>query len=182
MTKRTAIAIAALVLAASAAGAADSFFSSHLSRPGGVVPCYARTYDAKHLAAHPEQRVVHFYLTHSPADHGTPPRTFDVSFGFTLRGGEDWYAGEAGCAAKGDGAECTGEGDVGEFTLVPRNEGLLVEIGRMETVETGADLAASDDREFRLYESPEGECFYEGSGEEEEPVTDPNAPGLSRPG
>lgn len=176
-----ALAVAALVLAPPAAGAADSFYASHMSRPDGIVPCYARTYDEKHLAAHPEQRVVQFYLTLSPADHGSPPHSFDVSFGFTLRGGEPWYAGEAGCAARGDRAQCTGEGDVGEFTLRPRKDGLLVEIGRMETEETGADLASSDDREFRLYESPGGDCFYEGAGEQE-PADDPNAPGLRRPG
>lgn len=182
MTKRSAV-LAVLLVSAPAASAADSFYAAYLGRPDGTVPCYARTYDEKHLAAHPEQRVAHFYVTLSPANDGVAPRSFNVAFGFTFRDPEVWYAGEAGCAARGDGAQCYGEGDVGEFTLVPRKDGLLVEIGRMETVETGADLAASDDREFRLYESAEGECFYEGTGfGDEEPDADPNAPGLSRPG
>jgi hypothetical protein len=188
MTKCTAFAaFAALVLAAPPAGAAASFYAAYMSRPDGTVPCYARTYDERHLAAHPEQRVAHFYLTLSAANDAASPKSFDVAFGFIFRDPEVWHAGEAGCAAKGDGAHCYGEGDVGEFTLVPRKDGLLVEIVRMETEETGADLASSDDREFRLYESQEGECFYEGSGGGSDdgdgsPVLEPLTPSISRPG
>lgn len=181
---RITAAIATLVLIAPAAGAAESFYATFIAEKDGIAPCYARTYDQKHLAAHPKQRVTHFYLTLSPTNDGVPPRSFDIAFGFTFRDPEVWYAGEAGCAAKGDGAHCYGEGDVGEFSLLPRKDGLLVEIGRMETVETGADLVTSDDREFRLYASPARECSY-GWGDDEDdggqPV-EPLTPSISRPG
>lgn len=186
MTK-CAVALAVLVLAVPAANAADSFYAAYISRPDGTVPCYARTYDEKHLAANPKQKVIHFFVTQSNAEDLAPPKTFDLAFGFLLRDSSDSYTSEAGCAAKGDGAVCAVEGDGGHFRLTPRPDGLLVTIeGRLELegMESfSPDLAESDDREFRLYESPDNECFYEGMGflDEDDPQADPNAPALARP-
>lgn len=182
-------AIASLTLAAPAASAADSFYAKFIAERDGVAPCYARTYDAKHLAAHPRQKVIHFFVTHSDAEGMTPPKTFDLSFGFRLKDSTDSFSSEAGCAAEGDGAICSAEGDGGHFRLTPRPDGLLVTVeGRLalEGAESfSPDLMESDDREFRLYLSPASECSYGWGGEEdreEEGGVEPLAPSIQRPG
>lgn len=184
-------AIAAIAITAPAAGAADSFYATYIAGRDGAAPCYARTYDAKHLAAHPKQKVVHFFVTRSAADQGAPPKSFDLSFGFRLKGSTDSFASEAGCAAKGDGALCSAEGDGGQFRLTPRPDGLLVTVVErleLEGIESfSPDLMKSDDREFRLYASPPGECGYDRGGDDagdggDGPVLEPLTPSVSRPG
>jgi hypothetical protein len=183
--------IAAAVLAAPAASAADSFYATYIAERGGVTPCYARTYDQKHLAAHPGQKVVHFYVTHSDAEHLKPPKSFDLSFGFRLKDSTDSFSSEAGCGLKADGAVCSAEGDGGQFRLTPRPDGLLVTVvGRLqvEGMESfSPDLAESDDRDLRLYSSPPRECGYDlGGGDADDdgdgPVLEPLTPSISRPG
>jgi hypothetical protein len=181
--------IAVLLSAAPAASAADSFYATYIAERGGITPCYARTYDPKHLAAHPKQKVVHFFLTQSEWEDMDPPKAFNVHFGFRLKNSDDTFSSEAGCAAKGDGAICSAEGDGGQFSLSPRPDGLLVTVvGRLELegMESfSPDLAQSDDREFRLYPSPPGECGYDsGEGEDGESGKgmEPVAPSIQRPG
>jgi len=182
--------IAALVLAAPAASAADSFYATYIAGRDGA-PCYARTYDAKHLAAHPKQKVVHFFVVPSETEELSPPRTFAVDFGFRLKGSTDSFASLAACTAKGDGALCSAEGDGGQFRLTPRPDGLLatvverLEIEGMESF--SPNLVDSDDREFRLYVSPASECGYgdggnEGNGGSDGPGLEPLTPSVSRPG
>lgn len=183
-------AIALVIAAAPAANAAGSFYAAYIAERDGAAPCYARTYDRKHLAAHPKQKVVHFFVTRSDIDQGKPPKTFDLSFGFRLRDSTDSFSSLAACAAKGEGATCLVEGDGGGFRLTPRPDGLLVTVVDFLAVEGmesfSPDLAESDDREFRLYASPASECRYDGasgdsgddgSGAAIEPLT----PSISRP-
>ncbi len=184
-------AIAVLTIAAPvAAEAAGSFYATYIAERKGAAPCYARTYDAKHLAANPKQKVIHFFVTHSDVEDMTPPKTFEVGFGFRIRGSSDFFSSEAGCAAKRDGAICSAEGDGGEFRLTPREDGLLVTIVdrlELEGMESfSPNLADSDDRELRLYESAASECHYDTFGEGEEEgeggaAIDPLAPQLPRP-
>jgi hypothetical protein len=184
MTKRAVAAIAVLAFAAPAANAADSFYSTYIAGRNGVAPCYARTYDQKHLAAHPKQKVVRFFLKHSDAEGMDPPKSFDLGFGFRLKDSTDFFSSEAGCAAKGDGAVCSVEGDGGHFRLDPRKDGLLVTVRERLAIEGAEsfspDLAESDDKELRLYLSPAEECSFDQDGDDAD--GDPNAPGLSRPG
>lgn len=183
-------AIALVIAAAPAAHAAESFYAAYIAERNGAAPCYARTYDLKHLAAHPKQKVVHFFVTRSDLDQGKPPKTFDLGFGFRLKDSTDAFAGLAACAAKGDGATCSVEGDGGNFRLTPRPDGLLVSVVdrlELEGMESfSPDLAKSDDREFRLYASPASACSYgsgggdsgeDGGGAAIEPLT----PSVSRP-
>jgi hypothetical protein len=183
--------LAAFVLAAPAASAAESFYAAYIAGKNGVAPCYARTYDPKHLAAHPKQKVVHFFVTRSDAEQGKPPKSFGLSFGFRLRDSTDSFTSEAGCAAKGDGAACSAEGDGGEFRLTPREDGLLVTVVERLELEGmegfSPNLMDSDDREFRLYASPASACGYDqGGGDIDDgdggPVLEPLTPSISRPG
>jgi len=183
---RITVAIAIIAAAAPAAVAADSFYATYIAERGGAAPCYARTYDGKHLAAHPKQKVVHFFLRQSDADQGAPPKSFDLSFGFRLRDSTDSFSSEAGCAAKGDGAVCSAEGDGGQFKLTPRPDGLLVSVVErleLEGMESfSPNLAESDDREFRLYPSPASECGDDDADDDGGGVIEPLTPSISRPG
>ncbi|MCP4306670.1 MAG: hypothetical protein GY788_17720, partial [bacterium] len=51
-------------LFASAGLAADSFYGRYFAPP-----CYARAYDATHLADNPAQRVTSFYVTDNLSDN-----------------------------------------------------------------------------------------------------------------
>jgi hypothetical protein len=183
---RMLMALALVVAAAPRAEAADSFYATYIAPRNGVAPCYARTYDPKHLAAHPKQKVVHFFVTRSGANQGKPPKSFDVGFGFRLEDSSDAFSGEAGCAAKGDGAICSVEGDGGQFRLAPRPDGLLVSVVgflALEGMESfSPNLAESDDREFRLYASPAEACGH-GGGDEGNggSAIEPLTPSVSRP-
>jgi len=178
-------AIGLVIAAAPAADAAESFYAAYIAERDGAAPCYARTYDRKHLAAHPKQRVLQFFVTHSDSDQGAPPKAFDLSFGFKLKDSTDSFASLAVCEAKGDGAACFVEGDGGGFRLAPRPDGLLVTVVERLELEGmegfSPNLAESDDREFRLYASPEGECVYDPHGGDTGSAIDSLTPSISRP-
>jgi len=162
---RQVLLIASLLAALPATASAASFYDSTILGADGIPPCYARTYAAEHLAAHPKQKVTAFFLTRSEVDDGRPPQSFDIGFGFRLKGSRDVFAAEAGCVARGDGATCTVEGDGGGFTLAPRPDGLLVSVDdrlELEGLEGfSPNLHDSDDRAFRLYVSPPEACFFD---------------------
>ena len=65
--------IVTLIVAAPAANAADSFYATYIAERNGAAPCYARSYDQKHLAEHPKQKVVHFFVTHGDVETMAPP-------------------------------------------------------------------------------------------------------------
>jgi hypothetical protein len=179
--------IATLVLATPAASAADSFYATYIGERGGVAPCYARTYDQKHMAAHPKQRVKRFYVIHSSAEHLEPPATFEVILGYKLRGIDDYYVSEAGCGREGADIVCWAEGDAGSFKLAPNGEGLRITIDdrlHLEGRESfSPDLAkGGDDRVLLVHPSPPNECNFGGRGEDSPPEVDPLAPSISRPG
>ncbi len=179
--------IALVIAAAPATNAAETFFAIYIAERNGVRPCYARTYDAKHLAAHPQQKVEHFFVIRSDGDQGKPPKTFDLSFGFRLKESSDSFSSLAGCAAKGDGATCSVEGDGGHFRLTPRPDGLLVTVVDYLAIEGtesfSPNLAESDDRAFRLYPAAATECSYGWGGDHPGGgiVLEPLTPSISRP-
>lgn len=169
-----ALLILSFIVAVPTAANAETFYDRYIIGPDGIPPCYARTYTAEHLAAHPRQKVTQVFLVRSDVDDGRPPKSFDVGFGFRLKGSRDVFAAEAGCVARGDGATCTVEGDGGGFTLAPRPDGLLVSVDQrleLEGMESfSPNLYDSDDREFRLYVSPPEACLFDifgGDGGEE---------------
>lgn len=162
---RQVLLIASLLAALPATASAASFYDRYIIGPDGIPPCYARTYAAEHLAAHPKQKVTGFFLTRSEVDIGSPPASFGVGFGFRLKGSSDVFAAAAECFSDGDGANCSAEGDGGGFRLTPRPDGLLVSVDDRLELE-GLDgfspnLHDSDDREFRLYVSPPEACFFD---------------------
>lgn len=167
--KRILLAVSLLCAISAPSAGAASFYGRYIAGPDGISPCYARTYSPEHLAEHPQQTVTRFYLTRSEYDHGGSAQSFEVAFGFTLKTIRGAFASYATCRPRGDGAACVAEADGGGFSLSPRPDGILVSVEQRLEVEGSEDfspdLHASDDRDFRLYESDPEACFLDGSGD-----------------
>ncbi|MEQ8699951.1 MAG: hypothetical protein RLT05_25750 [Bauldia litoralis] len=152
--RRLIASLALVVLAAPAAIAEESFYQKHFAPP-----CYARSYDAAHLAAHPLQRVTYFYVT--GGDFGEPDTgAFIVDFGFLVKNSPDVFYGSASCDSTMGAAQCWAEGDAGTFTLEASGDGLRVGVGDHLTLEGNASFSpdlgrGGDDKVIILHpESP----------------------------
>ena len=97
---------------------------------GADGPCFSRSYDAAHLAAHPDQRVTQL-LVRADTEDMTHSGTKDLLLlvDVTVRDGATPYSGVAYCDRVGDGLACLMEGDAGGFSLVPQGKRLLLAVG-----------------------------------------------------
>jgi len=165
------------ILAAPAASASETFYDTYIGERNGVAPCYARTYDEEHLEANPKQRVRRFYVIHTQAEDLRPPETFEVLLGYMLRGIDDYYSAEAGCALEGGVILCSVDGDAGSFKLSPNSAGLRVTIDDRLHLEGrtsfSPDLAkGGGDRVHLLHPGRPEECRFSKDEEEVTPVVD----------
>jgi len=156
-----ALACLAWLPAAADAATGNSFYDRYIA-----APCYARGYDAKHLAAHPAQRVTRFYLTDSGYDDPASPTAFIAAFGFMLTGSEDIFESDASCDGIKGGVQCYVDGDAGTFMLEADGDGLRLTVGSHLALEGNQsfspDLAVGgDDRVFLLYRSPPEACSFQ---------------------
>lgn len=149
----------AFSLATLSAAQAQSLFERFLASGA----CYARSYDAAHLAKRPRQTVTHFHLRRAEPDplRAQNSSRFTVAFGFWVKDAVDLYATLAECRSTAAGAQCLVEGDGGSFTLAQAGNALRVTVSRMEV--EGAktfsqDLAHSDNRVMLLYPSNAAAC------------------------
>ena len=149
-----------LVMLATPSGAAP--FVAEWS-PGS--PCFARTYDAKHLAAHPRQRLTQFAVAASSEPGEVPKGEFVVTFSFRVKGGAELYWSDAYCRGDERSVQCSVEGDGGHFTMRKDGKGLLLTIDRVSVEgEKGfsPDVGVGgDDRLVRLYPSPKSACRFD---------------------
>lgn len=118
-------------------------------------PCLGRSYDEGHMRRNPRQKVTRIHLRRErvavPDENGA--ERFTVRIGFRLRGDGDAYSVNGICTTNGAAADCTGEGDTGEFRLELRGDDVRVSVERLEVEGargSSPDLAASDDRVFLL--------------------------------
>lgn len=159
--------VAAALLSALSLPAAAGVYAERIAGAMGEPPCYARSYDAEHLAAHPRQRLTGFALSESRLDHPSASGDFALTFAFTLKGVDDVYQAEAICTdSSGSTARCLVEGDGGDFALRAVAEGLMLTVGERLEVEGAAsfspDLAeGGDDRVVRLFPGPAEACAFE---------------------
>lgn len=146
-----------------------------LAAPAGAVPafkdwtpgnpCYARTYDAKHLAAHPKQQLTHFALSASSLNPPLQKGEFEVTFSFRVKGHKEVYESEGICRGGPLTATCGVEADGGQFTMKADGDGLLLTITRI-AVEGETDFSpdigvGGDDRKVRLHLAAKSACrFY----------------------
>ena len=145
--------------------AAATLWDSHLG--GRQDRCYARTYDAAHLRAHPKQRVTAIMIRTAKADKSDdnrPPKSFVLGFAFRLKGRDEVFSMSAGCAHHGPGISCSLEGDGGRFDLTPSGDALKLTGERIELEgerTVSPDLAkGGDDRVFILRPSPLATCEH----------------------
>jgi len=151
--------LAALLLAppAAAAGFEEQW-------KDGAPGCFARAYDAKHLAAHPRQRVTHIALGPSRLGAPTPPGAFEVTFSLVLKGDGGSYQSEGICRATAKAVTCDAEGDGGRFTIRPDGRNILIRIERL-VLEGASDVTpdlavGGDDRVLRLSPGPDSACRF----------------------
>jgi hypothetical protein len=149
-----------LLLLAMPASAAASFKDW---KPGA--PCFARSYDAKHLAAHPKQRLTHFALSASSLGAPVPKGSFEITLSFRVKGGSEAYRSEAICHGGPSSATCGLEGDGGEFTMKSDGSSLVLTISRImvegEKVDSPEIGVGGDDRLVRLYPGPSSACRFD---------------------
>lgn len=158
----------AVAMAPSARAEQSAFFDKAFAKAAGGQPCYARNYDDKHLAEHPQQTVraieVHMERVNLSDIPNTPER-FELSFALRVTTSEDWFVGAAICQASASHADCFIEGDGGRFQLSPAADGAL----RLVTGNYGIALESDsdfvqlsgtkgDDREFVLKPAPRSDC------------------------
>ena len=127
----------------------------------GKAGCYARSYNASHLAKHPEQFVTDLAII---ADASIADPMLGLWIGADLRGDiAGHYEGYAYCESNGGSLSCGMEGDAGNFTLTPDKDGkILLEVGRygmsfegdVDFITLKADRG--DDRSFVLNPAPCG--------------------------
>ncbi len=116
---RALVLIAGLAALAPAAAHANTIRS--LFGPDTASGCFARLYDAAHLARHPQQRVRHITFDYKPeasaeARKAYGPRTFGVAVKFRAKADGDGGA-VAYCRDSGDRISCAAEADAGTFEI-----------------------------------------------------------------
>lgn len=156
---------AALSLGLAAPGLAGDYENWFAGKPGGVA-CYARLYDAAHMAAHPRQKVVEIELDYDAKNaesEGNRPSRFAAGLGVRLKGKKGWYTNSMLCNERAmGGVACSLESDGGQFDLQPSGDGLEMRLTSELSIE-GDDFIAfggktSDDNVFILKPAPQSVC------------------------
>ncbi len=155
---------------------AEGPLASLLAPEPGKRICFARDYDAAHMASHPQQRVRSMsfrlaYHAHEPdAFYPNGQRTYYFRLAATLRDGEALSTGGA-CVPAGEHGEvirCGVDDDGGAVLIRPEAGGRLtvdleatgrIRMSAGDGEETGEVIEPGvDDRTFLLAERPDDEC------------------------
>jgi hypothetical protein len=138
---------------------ADTLFETYFAKAADGKPCYARRYDAQHLATHPRQTIAAIevdFETRLPDGAVNTAEHFELGFGAQPRGATEWFTNAGVCTLSGQAFTCHLEGDGGEFTLRPQPNGALrLEVARGIAIEGGKGFLQfggrrSDDNVFVL--------------------------------
>lgn len=126
--------------------------------------CLARSYDAAHLASHPDQRVTAISISQHPEVARNAADGMVLLVRVMLRGSDEVYSGAAYCQV-GKMADCGMEGDSGTFAIEPRDaDSVLLSVGRYGiTFEGQRDFITlysdrGDDRSFLLRRAALSAC------------------------
>jgi hypothetical protein len=117
------ISVALLTSPAMAETAQDMVFA-----PDG--PCFSRSYDDAHLAAHPDQQVT-LMVVRADTEDMALDQTDDllVLVDVLTRRSTFPYSGIGYCTPGNDSLECLMEGDAGGFTLTDQDGRLRLDVG-----------------------------------------------------
>lgn len=124
--------------------------------------CFARSYDATHLASHPQQKVRRVAVLKAASDQGNAP-AYRLKVRLELRDGSRHEAA-ADCAPDGYSYLCTGTtaaDSAREFHLTRAGDSDIMLRDRRGLMAAMLNAAVgSDDRLFRLTKSPEDACSF----------------------
>jgi hypothetical protein len=126
--------------------------------------CFARNYDAAHLADHPDQRVTAITISQHREIPQNAADGMVLLVRVMLRGTNEVWSGAAYCQV-GKMADCGMEGDSGTFAIEPREgDSILLSVGRYGiTFEGQSDFITlhsdrGDDRSFLLRRAALSAC------------------------
>lgn len=128
----------------------------------GGAQCYARSYDAGHLAGHPQQKVRRVAVLKAASEGGNAP-AYRLKVRLVLRDGSR-HETAADCAPDGYSYLCSGITEANgarEFFLTRAgdNDIMLRDRHGMMATMAGAEVGG-DDRLFKLTASPEAACDF----------------------
>jgi len=158
-------ALLAILIAGGAACAQDARLAEILPATPGVKACFARTYDAKHLRAHPKQRVtaVTFLMRSvgfdSNGEYVLDPKgkidhaSTQFAIRFVRRDMKQAQTTSGDCQ-QGETAGCYVECDGGGFKLEKSGEGLLLRL-----MDDGIRIDDCDEKDVRLKPGADDRAF-----------------------
>ena len=182
MPRKSIVCLAALtVLAALTAGGARAedpadvyakrMFAGQLAAKGTSYACFARRYDAAHLAQHPQQKVESMRLLVSAKTVVEDPAlNYDFALGVKFRGQAENFSNSGDCGHPAASEESVGELRLGcgvdcdggglSIALVNADKSVIVRTERMALwgSKDAADVGGADDRVFRLDRVQLDEC------------------------
>ena len=173
--------IISLLLAAtatvSAAPAADNLYARYFGNASGGKVCYARSYDAVHLVAHPKQTVRRIQVDFDQSWRDDPKSRntaadFQPGITFRLKRSGEWYSDELYCKTAAGEFDCYLDADGGTIRMTPDGDALRLDVtaggGGTDqiAVEGMKDFGTfggprSDDRVFLLQRTDRALCHFE---------------------
>lgn len=143
---------------------------------GAANSCYARSYSADHLGAHPDQKVASIRFDHFPTTYGTfdaqgriafdpdkPELYFVLTVTFRDKAGQ--FSNSGFCWPEGDSYHCALECDAGQFFLRDRSAQSILITGGGDLYLSGCDGGNAgvlkrepDDKVFRLDRLADADC------------------------
>jgi len=170
-----------------AAAYAKRMFAGQPAAKGTSYACFARRYDAAHLAEHPQQKVNYMRLLVSAKPVAEDPAlNYGFSLGVRFRGQAEDFSNGGECGhptamqespdklALGCGIDCDGGGISVE--IVDGGKSVLVRTDRIALwgSKDSVDVGGGDDRVFRLDRVKLDECkplMHDDDDEDEKPAT-----------
>jgi hypothetical protein len=126
------------------AASSDDLYDRYFSNVLAGRPCFARTYNAAHLAAHAGQHVRSIEISLAKKNFDGSPNSadrFELEFALMVKTSPEWYGQAAICRTTQAAFECFLKADGGLFRLTPLSGGGL----RLDTGETGISLEGTAD-------------------------------------
>ena len=124
--------------------------------------CLARSYDAAHLAAHPQQTVKRIAVLRTAGDTGHQPPQYNLVFRAELNNGRKLEA-KTNCWPEGYTYTCTHDAELDtqrSFYLTRAGADVTLRDRRGSLAALFKDKLGTDDRMFRLQAAPEGACRF----------------------